>query len=150
MSKIIGYMVTWTTYGSWLPGDKRGYVRNGQTLSGDNKILEINRARQKSSVVKLNRKEIQVVQQVILREAKRIGHEIVALAACTNHVHLAARPHSKSIEKVIGRYKSLTTRALWERGRQDRVWTQGYDKRFCFSEEELERKIQYVNKHNVR
>jgi hypothetical protein len=29
MSKIIGYMVTWTTYGSWLPGDERGYVKDG-------------------------------------------------------------------------------------------------------------------------
>jgi hypothetical protein len=26
MKRIIGYMVTWTTYGSWLQGDKRGLV----------------------------------------------------------------------------------------------------------------------------
>ncbi len=148
MSKVIGYMVTWTTYGSWLPGDKRGYVRNGQTLSGDCKILEQNRACQKSPTVKLDRREIQVVRQAILKEARRIGHEIEALTACTNHVHLAARPHSQSIEKIIGKYKSLTTRALWKYGRQGNVWTKGYDKRFCFSEEELERKVRYVNKHN--
>ncbi len=149
MSKIIGYMVTWTTYGSWLPGDIRGYVRNGQILSGDYKILEKNQTRQKSSTVKLNKKEMKLIRQIILNEAERIGHEIVALAACTNHVHLAARSYSESVEEIVGRYKSLTTRALWEHGRQGRIWTKGYDKRFCFSEDQLRKKIRYINKHNL-
>jgi len=39
MGKLIGYMVTWTTYGSWLQGDKRGYVKNGEILLAE-KILE--------------------------------------------------------------------------------------------------------------
>jgi len=30
MSKLVGYMVTWTTYGSWLQGDKRGFVKDGK------------------------------------------------------------------------------------------------------------------------
>jgi len=142
-------MVTWTTYGSWLPGDIRGYVRNGQILSGDYKILEKNQTRQKSSTVKLNKKEMKLIRQIILNEAERIGHEIVALAACTNHVHLAARSYSESVEEIVGRYKSLTTRALWEHGRQGRIWTKGYDKRFCFSEDQLRKKIRYINKHNL-
>ena len=148
MSKIVGYMVTWTTYGTWLPGDERGYVANGQTLSGDVKKLEKNKKRQKSPTVKLNKSEKTLIQRVIQDEAERIGHEIMALAVCTNHVHLAARSHSESIEEMVGRYKSLTTRALWERGRKGRIWTQGYDKRFCFTEEELIQKIKYINKHD--
>jgi len=39
MSEIIGYMLTWTTYGTWLQGDARGYVKNGKILS-ENKGLE--------------------------------------------------------------------------------------------------------------
>jgi len=147
MSKIVGYMVTWRTYGSWLPGDERGYVTNGQVLQGDLKILERNKKRQKSPAVKLNKNEIQLVRQTILNQAKEIGQKIVAFTVCTNHIHLTARPHSNSIEEIVGRYKSTTTRALWELGRKGRIWTKGYDKRFCFSKEGLKRRIEYVNKH---
>jgi REP element-mobilizing transposase RayT len=103
---------------------------------------------QKSPAVKLNKQEIKFIRQTILNEANEIGHEILALTVCTNHVHFVARSHSESIKEMVGKYKSLTTRALWEYGRTGRIWTIGYDKRFCFSEEELIRKIQYVNKHN--
>jgi len=148
MSKIVGYMVTWTTYGSWLPGDERRYVANGQILQVDLKTLQRNKKRQKSPTVKLNKKEIHLVRQVILNEAERIGHKVEALAVCSSHVHLAARPHSESIEDVVGRYKSITTHTLWNLGHKGHIWTKGFDKRFCFSEENLTRKIQYVNKHN--
>ncbi len=30
MASMIGYMLTWTTYGTWLRGDKRGYVKDGE------------------------------------------------------------------------------------------------------------------------
>ena len=44
---MIAYMVTWTTYGSWLQGDKRGYVKDGQILGGNYnlktvKVSEVN------------------------------------------------------------------------------------------------------------
>lgn len=147
MSKIIGYMVTWTMYGNWLPGDNRGYVRNGRILPADNKLLQANKARQKSPAVKLSAQEKKIVREEILAEAEEIGHEIIALAVYTNHIHLLARPHSQSIEELVGRYKSLTTRSLWEHGRKGRIWTKGYDKRFCFTEEELTARKKYVQSH---
>ncbi len=147
MSKIVGYMVTWTTYGSWLPGDERGYVKDGQILPGDVRILRRNIKRQKKATVKLDTKEKQIVKQVIIAEARRIKHKIEALVVYSNHVHLLARPPCDSIEEVTGRYKSLTTRALWENGRKGRIWTKGFDKRYCFSEEDLERRIDYIQNH---
>jgi len=149
MSKIAGYMVTWTTYGSWLPGDERGYVEDGQILPGNTYTLKRNMNRQKSSTVRLNAQERKIVRQVILAEAKRIGHKIQALAVCTNHIHLLAEPHSESIADTVGRYKSITTRVLWQHGRKGRIWTRGYDKRFCFTKEELLRRVQYIENHNT-
>ena len=147
MSEIVGYMVTWTTYGSWLPGDERGYVENGQILPGDTQILKRNMNRQKCPTVRLNAQEKEIVQRVILAEAEKIGHEIQALVVCANHVHLLALPHSVSIEDTVARYKSLTTRTLWQCGRKGRIWTKGYDKRFCFTEEEIVRRKQYIENH---
>lgn len=149
MSKIVGYMLTWTTYGSWLPGDKRGYVQDGQILPGNVRTLERNKQRQKSPIVRLSTREKQIVHRVILTEAQKLGHQIEVCVVFSNHVHLLARPHSESIEEVVGRYKSVTTCALWQHGRKGRIWTKGYDKRFCFTEGDLTARIKYVNKHNV-
>jgi len=38
MPRTVGYMITWTTYGTWLQGDERGYVKNGKVLR-ENKRL---------------------------------------------------------------------------------------------------------------
>ena len=147
MSQIIGYMLTWTTYGSWLPGDERGYVKDGQTLPANPQIMRASRMRQKSPTVILNKPQIRLVQQTILAEAERIGHKILALAVRNNHVHLVLLPHSESIEDAVSRYKSITTRALWKHGKKGRIWTKGYDKRFCFSKKELAARIKYVQNH---
>jgi REP element-mobilizing transposase RayT len=69
------------------------------------------------------------------------------LAVYSSHIHLLARPHTQSIEELAGRYKSMTTRVLWQQGRKGRIWSKGYDKRFCFSEEKLAAKISYVQNH---
>ena len=30
MARMIGYILTWTTYDTWLQGNKRGYVKDGE------------------------------------------------------------------------------------------------------------------------
>ncbi len=30
MAEPLAYLITWTTYGSWLPGDERGWVEKGR------------------------------------------------------------------------------------------------------------------------
>jgi REP element-mobilizing transposase RayT len=149
MSEIIGYMATWNTYGSWKPGDDRGYVNNqGQTLKGNKGLLQISIEKQKYPTVQLNKQEKKIAEQIILAEAEKIGHKIIALAVCTNHVHLLAKPHQQSIENIIGRYKSITTRAFWEYGREGKIWARGFDKQFCYSIKELTARLNYVQKHN--
>ncbi|MBN1795589.1 MAG: transposase [Sedimentisphaerales bacterium] len=140
-------MITWTTYGSWLPGNEKGYVENGKILEGNIKLLEKNKNRQKTNTVKLNKTEKQIVRNTILSEAEKIGHKIEGLIVYSNHIHLLARPHKESIEGIVGRYKSITTSVLWKHGRQGRIWTKGYDKRFCFTEEDITKRKLYINKH---
>ena len=54
MSKIVGYMVTWTTYGTWLQGHHKGYVSDGKVLPRNDKLLQICKDLQKQPTVKLN------------------------------------------------------------------------------------------------
>ena len=146
VKKIIGYIITWTTYGSWLQGDKRGYVKNGTVLEGNKKLHSANQRQQKTLSVKLDSHQKRTVENAILKEAERVGQNVFAIAVCTNHVHLVAQAGCEPIGQFVRRYKVAATSVL-RKEFPDRIWTKGYDKRFCFSQEDLTKKIQYVNHH---
>jgi REP element-mobilizing transposase RayT len=148
--KLIGYMVTWTTYGTWLQGDERGYVKDGVILPGNEKLKAANQEQQESETVRLNAKQKQIVERAILDEAQKISQKIFAIAVCSNHIHIVAEVSSESIEKVVHRYKRLSTFVLQKSGMATRkIWSKGFDKRFCFTDKDIGQRIQYVNKHNV-
>ncbi|MGB2862984.1 MAG: transposase [Sedimentisphaerales bacterium] len=146
-AEMTGYMVTWTTYGSWLPGDKRGYVRQGKIMSGDPNILKASQSLQKSTTVTLDSDQKAIIRRAILREAERIGHTIEALAVCTNHIHLVARPSEESIDSIVSRYKNVAMFSICKDRPVRRIWTRGFDKRFCFNEKILNQRIEYVKRH---
>ena len=145
---MIGYMVTWTTYGTWLQGDERGYVKNGKILAQNDKLRSANRRQQKYSTVRFNSEQKQIVQNSIIKEAQRINHKMFAIAVCSNHVHLVAGVSKESIEQAVHRYKYSATLALRKLGTDGKIWSKGFDKRFCFTDRELENKIKYVQSHH--
>jgi REP element-mobilizing transposase RayT len=147
MGKMVGYMVTWTTYGTWLQGDKRKYVKDGEILPADKELEEANKRQQKSETVRLTNEQKKVVKDVVLKEAQRIGQEILALSVFSNHVHVVVGSTNESIENTVSRYKNVATCALKKTGLTERIWTRGFNKKFCFSSEELEEKIAYVSHH---
>ena len=137
-------MVTWTTYGTWLQGDKRKYVNDGEILPADKKIEDANKRQQKSGIVRLTNEQKNIVKDVVLKEAQKIGQEILAISVFSNHVHVVVGSTNESIENTVSRYKNVATYALKKTGLTERIWTRGFNKRFCFSSEELEQKIAYV------
>jgi len=148
MAKMPGYMITWTTYGTWLQGDERGYVKKGETLKGNESLRKANTASQLGNAVKLNRKEREIVRKAVEYEAKRLGQKIYSLAVCSNHVHLVAEYISDPINEVVGYYKHAARVALQANGFVGRAWTKGYDKRYCFDDESLKKRIDYVLRHD--
>jgi REP element-mobilizing transposase RayT len=147
MAKLVGYMVTWTTHGSWLQGDDRRYVKGGKILDGDKQLYGLCIKQQKSQTVKLNTNEKNIVRNAILQEAKRINHKIERITVCSNHIHIAARDCERSIEQIVSMYKSIATRTLKKYGRTGKVWTKSFDKRFCFTEEDFSKKMRYIKNH---
>ena len=91
MVKLIGYMLTWTTYGTWLEGDKRGYVKDGVVLPGDEGFEKLGRSKQKGMVVKLPKRYRAIIKEAILNESKRLGQKVYCLVICSNHVHLVVK-----------------------------------------------------------
>ena len=141
-------MVTWTTYGTWLQGEKRGFVKDGKILGRNKGLEEANKRRRRGGGVKLKKADREVARRAMLAEAERIGEKILALSVWSNHVHAVIGEGGKPIGKVVSRLKSASYYALRERGINGRLWTRGYDKRFCFDEASLEERIRYVERHD--
>ena len=146
MGKMVGYMATWSTYGTWLQGDRRKYVKDGRILPADKKLEEANKKQQKSEAIRLTNEQKKIVKEVILKKGQRIGQEILALGVFSNHVHIVIGSTNESIENTVSRYKNVATCALKKAGLTERIWTRGFNKRFCYSSEELSTKIEYVRR----
>jgi len=144
---MLGYMLTWTTYGTWLQGDKRGYVKNGRVLQQNKALQTANMAALKTQPIRLTLRERDIVREAVLQEAQRLQQKIYSIAVCSDHVHLVANRIDQPPGKVAGRYKKAATTALRENGLAGPVWTKGYDKRFCFDEKALQSRIAYVRRH---
>ena len=141
-------MLTWRTYGSWLQGDKRGYVKDGKVLGANAGLERANISLLKGNAVKLGRGEWDVVRQAILGEAERVGEKVLAISVWSNHVHVVVGAGGGEAGKVVRQLKLAGYHALRKGGFEGRVWTGGYDVRFCFDEEALAERVRYVEGHD--
>jgi REP element-mobilizing transposase RayT len=148
-NKLIGYMVTWTTFGTWLQGDERGFVKDGQILQPNENLKNLNLSAMKQKYVVLSPFQRNVVEIGIRQEAKRVNQNIHALTVCSNHIHLLVEMSAESIEQAVHRYKYSATAALRKQGiTYEKIWSKGFDKRFCCNEKEINARIAYIQKHN--
>jgi REP element-mobilizing transposase RayT len=147
MARMIGFMATWTTHGTWLQGDKKGYVKNGITFKANPELEKSNKELLKHNKIKIPKSLRNTVKDAILKEAEELSQKVYAIAICSNHVHIVAESIGKSCGYSVGRFKKAATKALRKYGFTDMVWTKGFDKRYCFHPHELETKIKYVQHH---
>ena len=147
MAKTVGYMVTWTTYGTWLQGDERGYVKDSKILPASSALAVANKLALTKKPVRLSFDQRRIIEETVRQKAVRFGQRIYAMAVCTNHVHLVAENIPRPIGVIVQRYKSYSVRAIRKTGIDGRVWTNGFDKRYCFDRHSLQQKIDYVNSH---
>jgi len=148
MAKMLGYMLTWTTYGTWLQGNERGYVKDGAILPANESLESANRQSQSQDAVYLSAAQRKAVREAIVKEAALRGHHIFALAVSATHVHLVAQCVAEPIGRVVAWYKTAGRAVLNDLGHDGRIWTRGYDKRFCFDRATLGARIRYVESHN--
>jgi hypothetical protein len=124
MSDPLAYFLTWTTYGTWLPGDQRGWVkRNAPGVQApDEKRRRVARSTMTHTPVVLSQKERELIDDVIRAHAEFKGWKILALNVRTNHVHLVIEADVPPRE-VMRQMKMWATRKLNEATNRDRLWT---------------------------
>jgi len=150
MARMIGFMATWTTYGTWLQGNKKGYVKNGTIQPANAKLEKSNKALLKHDKINIPKNLRIIVKNAILKEAEEIGQKVYAITVCSNHVHIVAESINKRCGYSVGRFKKAATKELRKYSYNDKVWTTGFDKRYCYNEQELENKIKYVQRHEEK
>ena len=86
----IRLFVTWTTYGTWLPGDDRGWRKWKSGQQQPQPLLEDwCRDQMKEQPLFLNLRQRSAVENVIREHAAIRGWELAAVSARSNHVHVA-------------------------------------------------------------
>ena len=150
MQKVLGYMLTWTAYGSWLQGDRRKYVQDGR-IRNPNPSLEIkNKINMNYPKVTLNTAHKEIIAKAIIDESSRLNQKIHAIAVRSNHIHLVTDCKYISAASAVSHYKNAARLAMESNGFVGRLWTKGFSVRYCFEQDQLNNVIQYVNRHNQK
>jgi REP element-mobilizing transposase RayT len=146
-------MFTWSTYGTWLPGDSRGWVEYRHGFQLPDPILQLEcAARMMEDACLLNRYQRDVVSAQVAETCKYKGWVLHAVDCRTNHVHvvLSASAHPKTIREQL---KAWCTRRLNEQQvklgiavheRRRNWWAERGSIRWIFRESDLADAIDYV------
>ena len=160
----ISLFITWTAYGSWLPGDVRGWMKWKKGEQQPQPVLEDwCKARMKGGPVLLDDQHRKTVDEVIHRHSQIRGWELHAVSVRSNHVHVAVTVVPKTgnkdsravdgIKRVRDELKANATRVLRRCENpiaNEKVWTKGGDMQFIDNDENLERVVIYISEAQDR
>jgi len=145
--KPIAYFLTWTTYGTWLPGDNRGWNRKGdfESLPPDQLTNESAKARLDEIPFLISVGDKPIVESTIRRHCRIRNWELHAINVRSNHVHVVTTAPTYQPTVVASQFKAWCTRELKPNhpGRK-LFWTQGASYRWLNQQSELASSIEYV------
>jgi hypothetical protein len=148
MGNTLATMFTVSTYGTWLRGDARGWVRDGVIFPENPELEAIDRAAMKHEPYLFPREKWLEIGQAMgdsLRE--RLDVRIYALTIQSWHSHGVIGSTRHHIADVI---KCLKDAVRWHLRIDRPIWATDYDKRWCFDWPAVGGRINYVEKHNLR
>lgn len=148
----LAFLITWTTYGSWLPGDARGWVNRRepgiQPPDASRERFAISALA--TDVVQLNEKQRQIVDATIRRHCQLRDWPLHALSVQATHVHVVVSA-DVAPEKVLEQFKAWCTRRLNEAEAagadptgQHKWWTRHGSTKWIKDEAYLNNAIRYV------
>ncbi len=155
------WLLTWTTYGSWLPGDTRGFVsrrpgedaahviRNipGTLYDADQKDVEdAARERMQGTPVTLERAHALTALGAFVEAARNHNIRFLALSIMPDHVHLLCQG-AQSGSELMQLFKGVSARHLGQAHQlagAPRWWTKASSKRYIRKGEDLQPAVAYV------
>ncbi len=153
MNDPLGFLLTWPTCGTWLPGDARGWVRYRHGRREPDPALERrSAARMAEDECRLSPEERAIVERQVAETCAARGWTLHAVNCRSNHVHVVVSAREARPEKVRNDLKAWTSRRLRERSDPDRArwWAERGSARHLFTEDALSNAITYVTEAQDR
>ena len=152
MREPLAYHLSWTCYGQWLHGDRRGFVDHGHRTPGEPYVYDdphrLNAAanRLAESPCWLTEAQRQTVQQAVREACTFRSWDLSAVNAQPDHVHVVVRAPGHTGVQARARLKDRASRALKAADRQrTRWWTDGGKVEPIRDARRLQQAIIYVN-----
>ena len=151
-SNSLAYLLTFTTYGTWLHGDARGSVDplhnlpGTPVLHGDEQREREEHERLATPTVTLDGARRHAVQEAIIGVCSHRGWRLFALHVRTTHVHAVISADTPP-ERVMNDLKAYATRRLRESEllrEADRLWTRHGSTRYLHGEASKLAAVRYV------
>src|SRR5215218_8467152 len=144
----VAYFSTWTTYGSWLQGDSRGWYRRGDGFRAPDPTLELHtQVGLVEPAVVLDSDQRRLVEQTIADHCAIRGWLLHAVNCRSNHVHVVVTAPGRPIELPREQFKYWCTRRLKGREQSSRAnwWTErGWDE-YIDDDDSLANVVAYVH-----
>ena len=149
----IAYLITFTTYGTWLHGDKRGSVNkehnryNSDFVGPNTGLCRKEQIALKNPPLILDKKRREIVMRAIMRVCEFRGWFVHAVHVRRSHVHIVVSGEVRP-EKMMTSFKAFATRAIRRCiDRQSPVkkyWTRHGSTKYIWTKESLASAINYV------
>jgi REP element-mobilizing transposase RayT len=109
----LAYFITWSCYGTWLPGDRRGWKKwhKGERLP-EPKLATWVRKRMTETPVNLDCSQRHAVREAIAECCRRRDWKLHAANCRSNHCHVVVTAGSYDGESARDQLKSWSTRCL--------------------------------------
>ncbi len=147
MQDPIAYFLTWPTYGTWLPGDPRGWVEyhRGWKMPDPIRFLEAE-SKMTEDACLLSPREREIVEAQVAETCEHRSWLLHAVNCRSNHIHLVVTAPGTTPRKVRIDVKAWCTRRLKERSDPNRQewWAERGSQRHIFDEDSLAEVIHYV------
>lgn len=91
----LAFFLTWTTYGTWLPGDDRGWNRKheGKIQKCNPELEAAARLKMTEPEFHLNKMHRDIVKETIEKHCKIRGWHLHIANPRSNHVHVVVTTH---------------------------------------------------------
>ena len=147
MDDPIGYFLIWVTYGTWRPGDARGWVeyRHGFQLP-DSARAEEATAKMTEDACRLSEQQRNAVQRQIRETCRHRGWHPHAVNCRSNHVHVVLSAPDTRPKKIRTDLKAWATRCLKQQfdANRENWWAERGSIRYLYKEDSLHAAVAYV------
>lgn len=153
------FHVTISTYGSWLPGDERGFrtLHHRLHVEGDYKapppaeefetIRDHARRVMKHPRRLLSKPERAIIGQAILEKFETTDAFVLCLAVATTHVHILVKMRPDDTRSILGLVKGNAYHQMHLAGHPEKLWAKRFLPRPITGLRHLRAAYKYILRH---